>query len=233
METRTRTVHHADALVWLERVGRLRGSSVITSLPDVSELPGLGFARWRSWFEDAAVLVMNAVADEGVAIFFQSDVRHAGLWVDKGHLVARAAERARMHHLFHWIVCRVPPGTVAASRASYSHLVGYARMPRPPRGKGVPDVLPDAGFMPGTKAMGVRACMAACQFVLDETATRQVVDPFCGWGTVLAVANAIGLDALGVDLSARMCRRARNLYFSDDDLRDSAGPRPSVIHRRG
>ena len=35
--------------------------------------------------------------------------------------------------------------------------------------------------------------------------------PFCGYGTVLAVANAIGLDAVGVDLSARMARRARTL----------------------
>jgi tRNA G10 N-methylase Trm11 len=37
------------------------------------------------------------------------------------------------------------------------------------------------------------------------------VDPFCGYGTVLAVANALGLDAVGVDLSARMCARARTL----------------------
>jgi hypothetical protein len=223
METCTRTVHHADALVWLERAGRLHGASAITSLPDISELPGLGFAGWRRWFEDAAVAVMNAVPDEGVAIFFQSDVCHAGLWVDKGQLVARTAERARMHHLFHWIVCRQPAGTVATGRATYSHLVGYARAPRPPRGKGVAHVLPDAGFMPGTKAMGVRACMAACQFVIDQTNTRQVVDPFCGWGTVLAVANAMGLDAVGIDRSARMCRRARKLCVSRDDLRVSGG----------
>ncbi len=65
--------------------------------------------------------------------------------------------------------------------------------------------------MPGTKAMGVRACLDACRFVRDQTPTRTVVDPFCGWGTALAVANALGLDAIGVDLSARMCRRARAL----------------------
>ncbi len=65
--------------------------------------------------------------------------------------------------------------------------------------------------MPGSKAMGVRACLDACRFVRDQTPTRTVVDPFCGWGTALAVANALGLDAIGVDLSARMCRRARAL----------------------
>jgi len=59
--------------------------------------------------------------------------------------------------------------------------------------------------------MGVRACLDACRFVRDQTASGTVVDPFCGWGTALAVANALGLDAIGVDLSARMCRRARAL----------------------
>ena len=54
--------------------------------------------------------------------------------------------------------------------------------------------------------MGVRACLEACRYVIAETRTRTIVDPFCGYGTVLAVANALGLDAVGVDLSARMCR---------------------------
>ena len=58
--------------------------------------------------------------------------------------------------------------------------------------------------------------MDACRFVLDETTTRTIVDPFCGWGTVLAVANALGLDAVGVDVSARMCKRARQLTVTVD-----------------
>jgi tRNA G10 N-methylase Trm11 len=43
-----------------------------------------------------------------------------------------------------------------------------------------------------------------------------VVDPFCGRGTVLAVANAMGFDALGVDLGAKRCRAARALVVDDD-----------------
>jgi hypothetical protein len=73
------------------------------------------------------------------------------------------------------------------------------------------DVLPDAGEMPWSRAMGVNACKAACRFLIDETAARRVVDPFCGKGTVLAVANALGLDALGVELSGKRCRTARTL----------------------
>jgi tRNA G10 N-methylase Trm11 len=38
-----------------------------------------------------------------------------------------------------------------------------------------------------------------------------VVDPFCGVGTVLAVANETGLDAIGVELNRKRARKARTL----------------------
>ena len=183
----------------------------MTSLPDISEVPALGFDGWQRWFEDAALLTMQSVPDEGVAIFHQSDIRHSGLWVDKGTLVARAAERAGVGLLFHKIVCRLAPGTATHGRAGYAHLLAFARTLRPSLRRATPDVLPDAGARPGTKAMGVNACVEAVRYVIAETQTRTIVDPFCGFGTVLAVANALGLDAVGVDLSTRMCRRARTL----------------------
>jgi hypothetical protein len=207
----SRVVHHADALTWLRQAGTLAGASLVTSLPDLSELPALDLPAWQRWFETAAGAVLGAVPADGVAIFFQSDIRKGGLWIDKGELVARAAARAGCELLFHKIVCRKPPGTMTFGRASYSHLYGFARGLRPPAAAYTPDVLPDAGFRPGTKAMGVLACLDACRFVLRATPTRTVVDPFCGYGTVLAVANALGLHAVGVDLSARMCKKARAL----------------------
>jgi hypothetical protein len=209
----TRIVHNADAMVWLQAQGKLVGASIVTSLPDVSELPHLGLDAWRRWFEDAAALVMECTSDQGVAIFFQSDIKHGGFWIDKGALVSRAAERARMSCLFHKIVCRKPPGSSSFGRATYAHMLGFARgQPRRQKQERV-DVLPDGGFQPGTKSMGVHACLDACRFVKAETTTRTVVDPFCGWGTVLAVANALGLDAVGVDIAPRMCRRASKLQI--------------------
>lgn len=210
----SRVVHHADAIPWLRSRGPIPGTSVVTSLPDTSEMGWLTLDEWKRWFIDAAALVMRSVPDEGVAIFFQTDIRRDGVWIDKSQLVARGADEAGHVLLFHRIVCREPPGTITFGPASYAHLVAYGRVPRPALYRPEADVMPDGGFKPGMTAMGVHACVAACRFVLEETPTRTILDPFCGFGTVLAVANALGLEAVGVDRSEKMCRRARVLEVS-------------------
>jgi hypothetical protein len=209
----TRVVHHAEALGWLAANPAADGVSVLTSLPDSAELPALGFEGWRSWFLQAAERVLCWVPAAGAAIFYQSDVRRSGVWVDKGYLVARAAEAAGMQMVWHKVVCRKPPGTITHGRAGYAHLLCFSRGARPvPRHWG-PDVILEASLLPWSKAMGVAASRVACRFLAEETETRVVVDPFCGRGTALAVANEFGFDAIGVDHGARACRHARKLVL--------------------
>jgi hypothetical protein len=216
-----REVVQADALQWLREHAAEPTDAVITSLPDVSELPQLGSVEaWKSWFIETAALVLSWPQPGMPSLFFQSDVRHQGQWLDKAFLVQQAAERVGALLSFHKIVCRKPPGTLTQGRASYSHLLAFSMGPPIIPKKPSADVLPDAGDMPWSRAMGTRACEAACRFLLDETTTRRVVDPFCGKGTVLAVANSLGLDALGVELSGKRCRAARKLgvaTLTDED----------------
>jgi hypothetical protein len=77
--------------------------------------------------------------------------------------------------------------------------------------------------------MGITACRVACRYLLDNTRSRVVVDPFCGRGTVLAVANELGLDAIGVDVSARRCRAAAATSFREP----SPGETPREALLRG
>ncbi len=211
-----REVVQADALSWMDAHAAAEGASVITSLPDVSELSHLDVDAWRVWFVEVVRRVIRWVPEAGVAIFYQSDIRSGGAWIDKGYLVMRGAEEERAHVVWHKIVCRRPPGTIALGRPSYSHMICVSRGPhRPVRSPG-PDVLPDAGYMPWSKAMGALACRVACRFVRDDVGSRTVVDPFCGRGTVLAVANAMGLDAIGVDIGAKRCRAARALVVGGE-----------------
>lgn len=208
----SRTVHCADAIEWLkEQAAPLAGCSMFTSLPDATELPGIGQAAWREWFVNAARLVLQRTPDEGVAIFYQSDVKRAGLWVDKAYLVQKAAEAENAGLLFHKIVCRRPAGTVTFGRAAYGHLLCFSKGLKADLARSTADVLADAGAMTWVRAVGVEACRVACRHILEQTATRTVVDPFCGVGTALAVANAMGMDAIGIELNQKRARKARGL----------------------
>lgn len=226
--TSARRIVQAEALGWMSTNEAESGSSVVTSLPDVSELT-LDFEGWRLWFIGAARHVIRWIPRDCVAIFYQSDIRMRGVWVDKSYLVMRAMEEEGASLVWHKIVCRKPPGTIALGRPSYSHMLCVSREPRELPKKPGPDVLPDAGFAPWSRAMGVLACRVACRWLREETNTRTVVDPFCGRGTVLAVANAMGFDAIGVDLSAKRCRAARVLSL--DEPGTQRGPASDPLTR--
>jgi len=204
-----RTVHHGDGLAFLARP-LPADHAIITSLPDVSELPELGgLAAWRTWFVDTVSLVCRAVAPTSVAIFFQTDIKHDGRWVDKGHLVLCGADAADSHALWHKIVCRVPPATTTFGRPAYAHLIATSRALRLAPAQSTPDVLPSLGAMTWSRAMGSAACTAAVEFAA-ACGARTIVDPFCGLGSVLAAANARGLAAIGVEKSRRRAGKARS-----------------------
>jgi hypothetical protein len=207
-----RTVHTADGIQWLREQGTLPADhAIITSLPDSSEVPALGFEGWRRWFSDTSELICRALAPSSAAIFFQTDVKREGAWVDKAYLVQRGAEAAGSALLWHKIVCRAPAGTVTFGRPAYAHLLCFSRELKADPSHSTADVLPRLGEMTWARAMGVEACVAACRFLRERAGARVIVDPFCGLGTALAVANTLGLDSIGVELSKKRAEKARTL----------------------
>lgn len=204
-----RVVHHGDGVAWLAAHPLAADHAIVTSLPDVSELPALGLDGWRRWFIDTAALACRAAADAAVVIFYQTDIKRDGRWIDKSHLVQLGADAAGSHLLWHKLACRVPPGVTTFGRPAYAHLLCLSRSLRLSPGASTPDVLPGLGAMPWSRAMGADVCRAVAEFVLAHTPGRVIVDPFCGVGTMLAVANQVGLDAVGVELSRRRAARAR------------------------
>jgi hypothetical protein len=193
----TREVHRGDAIPWLEQIQLGPEHAVVTSLPDASELAELGFEGWRRWFVETASLVCERVHDDAVAIFYQTDIKHDGRWIDKAHLIQLGAERAGAHCLWHKIVCRKEPGTTTFGRPAYGHWLAVSR-----------------GLRLSPAAMPMTAAVASCTFLQRHTSCRVVVDPFCGRGTVLAVANLHGLDAIGVEISNKRAKKARGLVVA-------------------
>lgn len=212
-----RDVHCADAIPWMKERGRIEGACAVTSLPDVSEV-GLSLPAWRTWFLGAVGLVVDAVPDDSAAVFFQTDIKKEGVWIDKGALVVRAAEDAGAHVLFHKVVCRRQPGQLTFGRPGYTHLIAVSRAMKCPDVLPLPDVIVDAGRLTWVRAMGVRAAAHAVRFARDQVRATTIFDPFCGVGTVLAVANVLGVRALGVEKSKKRCERARALTVKDSEL---------------
>lgn len=223
----TRQVHHGDGVEWLRRARLGPEHALVTSLPDVSELPALALADWRAWFLDAAALACSRVDPGAVAIFYQTDVKHDGRWIDKAYLVTRAAEQAGLSCLWHKIVCRTTPGCTTFGRPAYGHWLAFSRELRLDSAASTPDVLPELGGMTWARAMPMSAAVPTCRFLVEHTACRVVVDPFCGHGTILAVANAQGLDAIGVELSSKRVRKAQRLT-----LEPGSPPRGHLLETR-
>lgn len=212
-----REIHHAEALAWLAARGPQPGLAVVTSLPDVSEVR-LPLPDWRTWFLRAVTACVDAVEPAGVAVFFQSDIKREGSWIDKGALVVRAAEDAGARVLFHKIICRRPPGLPTFGRPGFTHLIAVSRTFRCPDELPIPDVIVDPGRAPWVRAMGIRAAAHAVRFVRDQAQAQVVLDPFCGVGTIPAVANALGLSAIGVELSRKRAEQARELQIHAAEL---------------
>lgn len=204
-----REVVHDDAVGWLAARPGLAGCSVISTLPDVSEL-GVSLARWREFFVEAARVSLLAAADDGLCVFFQTDNKLAGRWVSKAGLVLRVADELEIPPVFHKIVCRKPPGSLLHGRPGYSHLLAFSRRAVDDAAHPSPDVLPDLGVMPWSHSMGTRAAEAAVVAIRRlSPATTRIIVPFCGIGTALAVANMHGFDVVGIERNRKRAEAAR------------------------
>jgi hypothetical protein len=217
MENIKRIVHCDDAIEWLTNSPVLEDCSLIASMPDISEFHNMSLTAWKEWFTNTATLILSRTPPDGVTIFYQSDIKVDGTWVDKAYLCQKAAEALGHELLWHKIICRVQPGKITFGRPAYSHILCFS--------KGVrihdlthtsPDVIPDIGEKTWERGMGLSACLLAGKFILEHTKTTTLVQPFCGQGAMLAVANNLGLSAIGIERSPKRAELARLLALNEE-----------------
>jgi adenine-specific DNA methylase len=194
----------ADALVWGHRT-KVRGA-VVTSLPDAAEV-GMGHEAWSWWFREAALMAMVLAADAAPAIFYQTDRKADGQTYSKARLLMEAAGDRCL--LWHKIVLRRRPGAVDLHRPGFSHLMAFTWRARP--GAASPDVL-EAGPKVYPNATGLTAARWAVAYA--GRYAPLIIDPFCGRGTIPAMAESLGLNAIGVDIDPAQCAAARKMVLA-------------------
>lgn len=210
MTNPTRQVYCMDASEYLKQHEDIR--CIITSLPDADEV-GLSIEKWKDWFFNKCTNIFFSLDDYGYVIFYQTDRKYKGTIIDKSYLVNKAAEvwDPEPKLLFNKIVLRQEPNTKNMYRPTFSHLQCFSFKGKLGNNPVLPDVIYN-GKMIYDNAMGLNACRFCCEIMKEATDT--IVDPFCGRGSILAVANHFGLNAIGVDISEEQCEKARNLKIN-------------------
>lgn len=188
----TREIICADALPWMAACKAL--GAVVTSLPDAEEI-GTTIPEWKEWFSGALAACFSITAPEAPAIFYQTDRKVAGQTMSKAALVLAAGEQAGSRLLWHKIVLRRGVGATDLHRPGYSHLIAFSAKGRP--GVATPDVM-ERGPVLYPNGIGINVADLAVRFAGDKR--WPIIDPFCGRGTIPALADAMGFDAVGVDI---------------------------------
>ena len=206
-----RSVFCEDAIQWLETREVQLGSSLVSSMPDISEFPGYSLAEWKNWFLSTASLILSKTSPECVTIFYQSDIKFEGTWVDKGYLCQKAAEALGHELLWHKIICRSPAGIATFGRPAYSHMLCFSKNLKVDISKSTPDVIPDLGDKTWQRGMGLEACLMAAKFIAEQTPSKTIINPFCGEGSMLAAASVYELEGIGIERSPKRADKARRL----------------------
>ncbi len=215
----SRVIYCCDAMEWLGQREPQIASSLVASLPDISEFPGYSRTQWEEWFVGTAGLVLSKTPSSGVSVFFQSDIRIDNEWIDKGFLCQQAARELGVPMLWHRIACRKPPGQITSGRAGYSHILCFSRDVKEAGPAKFPDVLSTVGDKSWERGMGVEVCMLVARFIAECTESTTVINPFCGHGSMLAAANAFGLAAIGIERSKKRSEFAKTLQLDVDARR--------------
>lgn len=204
-----------DALEFLKK-GELPGDcSFVSSLPDFSEFSKLSLDEWKTWFKDTSRLILERTSISGVAIFFQSDIKVDGEWVDKAQLILETAREMGVPLLWHKIVCRSLPGSIHYGRPGYSHWICFSRNKALGKEKWpMPDVIAEAGERTWVRGMPEKIALGSADFISQFTDSTWVVCPFSGEGLMLAAANVRGLSALGLERSQKRADKSLQLEWN-------------------
>eukprot|EP00931_Biecheleriopsis_adriatica_P037764 TRINITY_DN21664_c0_g1_i1.p1 TRINITY_DN21664_c0_g1~~TRINITY_DN21664_c0_g1_i1.p1 ORF type:complete len:143 (-),score=17.84 TRINITY_DN21664_c0_g1_i1:23-451(-) len=126
-------------------------------------------------------------------------------------LAASVVPGARL--LWHKVIFsgKVGAGGRNSFSAGYTHYICFTTShdAEPLDGCAFPDVI-RKGLSTWASGSGAHCVELACAYLKARGCTL-VVDPFCGEGAVLAIANALGLTALGVELTRKRARLGRTL----------------------
>jgi hypothetical protein len=197
-----KTVICADSFEWLP-ANRNQGS-IITSLPDASEIGIEDLKKYEEWVRRAATECFLSASEGCPVIFIQTDRRKSGRQFSKSTLLQNIAAELGCFLVWHKIELSQEIGKSNLYRPTFRHMLCFGKG-KITAGQATPDVIPPSKRL-YEMAFGFEAAKVAVEFC--KRYTNRVCDPFCGHGTVLHVAEELGVDSVGVDINPKVCEIA-------------------------
>jgi hypothetical protein len=199
-----KTVICADSFGWLP-ANRDQGS-IVTSLPDASEIGIKDLNEYEKWVRRAATECFLSASEGCPLIFIQTDRRKGGRQFSKASLLMNLAAEQAWFLLWHKIELAAEVGKSNLYRPTFRNMLCFGRG-KMSAGQATPDVIPPSKRL-YDMAFGFEAAKVAVEFC--KKFSNRVLDPFCGHGTVLHVAGELGMDSVGVDIDPACCEASRN-----------------------
>ncbi len=207
----SREIILADSRKWLAQIGDESIPNILTGICDQNEID-LSMEQYLNFFEKIADLCFKKLSKNGYAIFIQTDRKYNKNWIDKSFLLTNSAVNNGLKLIWHKIVLLRGVDRTDLHRPTYAHMMCYGHQ-HMTTGAATPDVLPVSKrlYKNGTP---IEAAVRACKFINRYTKDEKlIVDPFVGQGTVAAIANSLGMDAIGIDIDKQQCQKAMDATF--------------------
>lgn len=219
-----------DALDWATS-GHANSGVVVTSVPepdnglvgdadsDADNGGGMHSPSDPWTFFDNCVRASFHVTDpHHPIVFIQTDRRSDGT-LSKAYRILRIAEQyqsANYRLLWHKIALTKPVGSTDIHRPTYRHVLAFGTENVGP-GSRTPDVFTD-GHRIYDNATGMQTSEKTIRFAMRDVPEGAggipLIDPFCGRGTIPVMADALGYQAIGVEIDPEQVDAARSLALT-------------------
>jgi len=204
-----------DSLVWLEAQKDNSIKNIVTGIPDMEELSIKNEEEYIIWFNKVLNLIFKKIHNDGYVILVQTDRKYNRKIIDKSYIITNNAYNQTPPYrlLWHKIVCHRDVGKIDLHRPTYAHMLCYSINGKV--GIAFEDVINTSQklYKNGTPPL---CCEKIMCFLLQNIHNQKridnsydVVDLFCGVGTIGIYCIKNGLNYIGIDIDKEQCIKTR------------------------
>jgi adenine-specific DNA methylase len=191
-------LYNGDSIEWLQNQPDNSLSTVITGIPDLSEITNYlpdSIEAYKNFLCEIVSLLANKVKASEYIIFIQTDRRNNGEWIDKSFEITKTMEKCGVALRFHKIVCSSK--IIDLYRVGYSHMLCFSKLSK--YSKPFRDVIPPSQKL-WANATPINPLIEIAQFLKSKN-VNHVIDPFAGFGTVGLIMNLFGISSWNIELN--------------------------------